>query len=46
MEPTAFNSSRKAAKTTGVPYGALRHVKGKERYFVKKDEKIYKIKSC
>ena len=46
MEPTTFDSLRKAAKAIDVTYGALRYAKDKERDFVKKDEKIYKIKWC
>ena len=44
MEPTTFDSLRKAAKAIGVAYGALRYAKNKERDFIKKDEKIYEIK--
>ena len=44
MEPTTFDSLRKAAKAIGTAYGALRYAKVKERNFVKKDEKIYEIK--
>ena len=44
MEPTTFDSLRKAAKAISVSYGALRYAKNKERNFVKKDEKIYEIK--
>ena len=44
MEPTAFDSLRKAAKAIGVAYGTLIYAKNKERNFVKKDEKIYEIK--
>ena len=36
MEPTTFDSFRKAAKAIGVSYGALRYAKSKERDFVKK----------
>ena len=44
MEPTTFDSLRKAAKAIGVSYGTLRYAKDKERNFVKKDAKIFKIK--
>ena len=46
LEPTTFNSLRKAAKATAISYGILRYTKGKERNFVKKDEKIYNINWC
>ena len=46
MGPTTFGSLRKAAKATSISYGILRHAKGKERNFVKKDEKIYNINQC
>ena len=47
MEPTTFDSLRKAAKAIGVAYGALRYAKNKERDFAKKDKEIiYKIKWC
>ena len=36
MEPTTFDSMRKAAKAIGVSYGALRYAMNKERDFVKK----------
>ena len=36
MEPTTFDSLRKAAKAVGVSYGTLRYSKNKERDFVKK----------
>ena len=39
MEPTIFDSLRKAAKSIGVTYGTLRYVKDKERDFVKKMRK-------
>ena len=44
MEPTTFDSLRKAATAIDVTYGTLRYAKDKERNFVKKDEKIYEIK--
>ena len=45
MEPTTFDSLKKAAKAIiDVTYGGLRYAKDKERNFIKKDEKIYKIK--
>ena len=44
MEPTTFDSMRKAAKATSVSYSAPRYAKGKERDFVKKDGKIFEIK--
>ena len=43
MDPTTFDSLRKAAKATGISYGFLRYAMGKERNFVKNDEKIYNI---
>ena len=43
LEPTTFNSLRKASKATGISYGVLIYAKNKERNFVKKDEKIYNI---
>ena len=43
MEPTTFDSLRKAAKAIDVTYSALRCAKDKERNSVKKDEKIYEI---
>ena len=43
MEPTTFDSLRKAAKAIAILDGALRYAKNKERDFVKKDEEIYKI---
>ena len=47
MEPTTFDSLRKAAKAIGVAYGTLRYAKNEERDFVKKDKEIiYKIKWC
>ena len=46
MEPKPFDSLRKASKAIGIFYGALRYAKNEERYFVKKDEKIYEIKWC
>ena len=44
MEPTTFDSLRKAAKAIDVSYGILRYTKNKERNFVKKDGKLYEIK--
>ena len=44
MGPTTFDSLRKAAKATSVSYSTLQYAKDKERDFVKKDEKIHKIK--
>ena len=44
MEPTTFDSLRKAAKAISVTYGILIYAKNKERHFVEKDEKIYEIK--
>ena len=43
MDPTTFDSLRKASKATGISYSILRYGKGKEKNFVKKDEKIYNI---
>ena len=40
LEPTTFNSLRKAAKATSISYGVLIYAKNKERNFVKKDKKI------
>ena len=44
MEPTTFNSLRKAAKAICVTYGTLIYTKNKERDFIKEDEKIFEIK--
>ena len=44
MEPTTFDSLRKAAKAISVGYGTLIYAKNKERDSVKKDEKIYETK--
>ena len=44
MEPTTFDSLRKATKAIGVTYSTFIYTKNKERDFVKKDEKIYEIK--
>ena len=44
MEPTTFDSLRKAPKAISVTYGTLIYAKNKERDFVKKDDKIYEIK--
>ena len=44
METKTFNSLRKASKATSISYRALRYAKNKERHFIKKDEKIYRIK--
>ena len=44
MEPTTFDSLRKAAKAISVSYGALRYAKNNERDFIKKDKKMFKIK--
>ena len=44
MEPTTFDSLRKATKAIGVTYGTLIYAKNKERNFSKKDEKMYEIK--
>ena len=46
LEPTTFDSLRKAVKAIGVTYDTLRYAKDKERDFVKKDKEIYKIKWC
>ena len=40
LEPTTFNSLRKAAKATDISYGVLIYAKNKERNFIKKDENI------
>ena len=40
MEPTTFDSLRKADKAIDISYSALRCAKSKERDFVGKDEKI------
>ena len=44
MEPTTFDSMRKAAKAISVTEGAIRHAKNIGRDFVKKDGKIFEIK--
>ena len=44
MEPTTFDSLRKAAKAISVTYSTLIYTKNKEINFFKKDEKIYEIK--
>ena len=42
MEPTTFDSMRKAAKAISATYGALRYVKNKKKDFVKnKDAKVF-----
>ena len=41
MEPTTFDSLRKAAEAIDVTYSTLIYAKNKERDFIKKDEKIY-----
>ena len=46
MEPTELDSMRKVAKAIGVSYKVFRYAKNKDRDFVKKDEKTYKIKWC
>ena len=43
LEPTTFDSLRKASKATGISYGVLIYAKNKERNFVKSNEKIYYI---
>ena len=43
LEPTTFDSLRKAAGSTSISYEVLIYAKNKERNFVKKDEKIYNI---
>ena len=42
MEPTTFDSLRKAAKATSVTYRTLRYAKDNKRDFVKKDGKYLK----
>ena len=45
MEPTTFDSLRKAAKAISVAYGGLRYAKNKERDFLKdKNVKVFFIK--
>ena len=45
MEPTTFDSLRKAAKAISVAYGTLRYAKNKERDFLKdKNAKVFFIK--
>ena len=45
MEPTTFDSLRKAAKAISVAYGTLRYAKNKERDFLKdKNVKVLFIK--
>ena len=46
LEPTTFDSLRKAAKATSISYRVLIYAKIKERNFVKKDEKLYNINWC
>ena len=46
MEPKTFDSLREASKAIGISYEVLRYAKKKNRDFVKKDEKAYKIKWC
>ena len=47
MEPTTFDSLRKAAKAICVAYGALGYAKNNERDLVKKDKEIIcEIKWC
>ena len=46
LEPTTFDSLRKAFKATGISYGVLIYAKNKERNFVKSNEKIYNINWC
>ena len=47
MEPTTFDSMRKAAKAIGVTEGALRYVKNKGKDFVKnRDAKVFFIMWC
>ena len=41
LEPTTFDSLRKAAKATSISYRVLTYAKNEERDFVKKDKKIY-----
>ena len=43
LEPTTFDSLRKASKATGISYGVLIYGKNKERNFVKSNEFIIKI---
>ena len=43
LEPTTFDSLRKASKATGISYGVLIYAKNKERNFVKSNEKNYNI---
>ena len=40
LEPTTFDSLRKAAAATSISYGVLIYTKNKERNFVKKMKKI------
>ena len=44
MKPKMFDSLRKASKAISISYRALRYANNKNRDFVKKDEKTYKIK--
>ena len=50
MEPTKFDSMRKAAKSTGVGEGVIRHPRNNGRDFVRKIEdekvKVFLIKWC
>ena len=43
MDPTTFDSLRKAVKATGISYGVLIYAKNKERNFVKKKMKKFII---
>ena len=43
LEPTTFESLRKASKATGISYGVLIYAKNKERNFIKSNKKIYNI---
>ena len=44
MEPTTFDSLRKASKAIGVSYKTPRYAKNKDGDFIKKYERIYRIK--
>ena len=39
MDPTTFDSLRKASKATGISYSVLIYAKNKERNFVKSNKK-------
>ena len=46
MEPTTFDSMRKAAEAIGVTEGSIRYEKNNGRDFIKKNGKIFEMKWC